>query len=142
MKTIDLKTGTLIKGRIKKLPFIYHYGFIIESPDGLLVAHNTPNKTNSRGGGINIDHFEEWIKTRQLIDYQQTKLTKTDLCEGIDKYSHIPFNLFHWNCEHFVTQVQYEKASSSQLRQWLFASINIVFVIYTLRKRKMFSFPG
>jgi hypothetical protein len=141
LKPNNLRTGDLIKGRIKRLPFIFHYGYILESPKGLYVVHNTPKKTNSRGGGINIDIFEDWIKTRELINYRQTKVTESELIEAIDKYSHIPFNLFHWNCEHFVTQVQYNKPSSQQLKSWLIASINLIFVVYTLRKRKIFYLP-
>ncbi|MDQ6482347.1 hypothetical protein [Dyadobacter sp. LHD-138] len=115
----NLKTGSIIIGTSEILPFIQHVGVIlVNSPNNILVYHNSPTKTNPFGGSVIAEPLKEWIAVRSVIEVKETMLSKAEIEQGYENMKYLKFNLLNFNCEHFVTGLVYHEPSSKQLQFW------------------------
>lgn len=128
-------TGFILKARIKKLPLFYHYGITIEEQEGIKVIHNTPNKKNEFGGNIVVDDLKEWTKTRTIVRKIKTNVTRQQIEEAVSSYAAKPFNLFGWNCEHFIFKIKDGHPRSPQLSEWIYNSVLFGFFIFSALKK-------
>lgn len=134
MEKKEYTTGTILKCSINSLPFIYHYGVILNEGNGILkVIHNAPIK-NKYGGGINVDSLDKFLKTRKIDEAKPTKLTRKDILLSVNKYVKQPFNLITWNCEHYITKLQTGYAQSPQIRNGAKLSAYLVFILIAITK--------
>lgn len=96
---LDVRSGQLIKARVRRFPLLHHYGIALATEDGVFVLHNTPSR------GTTIDHIEKWLSTRDLLTIANTPLMAWENERIIDRFHagcRKNYNLFSYNCEHFV----------------------------------------
>jgi len=119
MQQNDYPTGTLLKASIKRLPFVYHYGIVLNEGNGIYIAHNTPNETNEHGGNVLIDDLDTWTGSRRIVEAKRTKLNANQIAEYIEKHKDKRFSLIFWNCEHFAFGLARNRRNSPQLMTWI-----------------------
>ncbi len=135
-----LKTGELLKASVHKIPFIYHYGFVIVENGRPMIYHNTPNKTNAKGGNVVVDDLATWTKTRTIVKRETTGISEQRIREVTKKHEKKAFNLFTWNCEHYVFLIKDKVYRSPQLSSFIwYASILILFL--GIRGRRLLRSP-
>lgn len=117
------QSGNIIKARVNKFPFIYHYGILTD--DGNRVAHFSPNGKNDYGGSMFIDTVDDYLKTRTQVKVFPVNLNKIRVNETIVKYKEQKFNVLNNNCEHFV----FEAASGQKISPQLDKFIKIIFIV-------------
>jgi len=129
MEKENYTTGTVLKvsDSSKRLPFIFHYGIVLNEGNGLHVAHNTPGKKNEHGGNIQIDTLKYWKRRRRIIEVTKTKLKTSQITNHIEQHKSKPFNIIFWNCEHFVFSLTKKRNYSPQLMFWV--NIIVLFII-------------
>jgi len=133
----DYPTGTILKCSIKRLPFVYHYGIVLNEGNRILkIVHNAPKK-NKYGGGINVDRIEDFLKSRTIDEIKFSKLTRGKIVSSVNKYVKVPFNLFYWNCEHYVTKVETGHAQSPQIRSAARNAAYLIVIILALTKNPL-----
>ena len=130
------ETGQVIKASVNKLPFINHYGIVFISDGQTLVVHNTPNERNKYGGNIQLDSLEKFLSSRTIETVYQTKITREKILKEVDNSVSKPFNLFNWNCEHFVWKVWKGYPLSPQLINWMKYYAGGTFVVVSLIPEK------
>lgn len=110
-------TGDIIKARIKEYPMFFHLGIVVVRSDGIFVYHNAPpeNGINANGGSVLVEPFEKWIETRELVNIEPADITEQQIKEAAAKLSHKKYDLYFFNCEHFVNFVKNEMWQSYQL---------------------------
>jgi len=128
------QTGNIVKSRINKLPFIYHYGIIVMNGSIPVIMHFSPNGVNSRGGSLHVDRVEAYLKTRTLVSVTNTTLTNEQIEAAYNGFIEKKFNLITRNCEHFVNQVAFGKARSKQVENSFMALLAIIIIITVVSK--------
>lgn len=137
-KVIDLQNGDIIKARVNSLPIVYHYGIVIDDKGSdILIIHNTPNKKNEVGGGINIDTLSNWTLTRTIVSKQASKSSKESISRIVKLNASKPFNLINWNCEHFVFLAAFNEKKSPQLTGFIWLVLFILLGIFVLKHEKI-----
>ena len=110
------QTGDIITARVKSLPLFLHHGIVVVNNDGTIsVYHNTPMLKNSSGGGVVKEDIEEWILSRDIIDVEQTGLSREFIEQKSYELSDRPFNLFSFNCEQYIALLRDGRRKSPQL---------------------------
>jgi hypothetical protein len=115
----DYPTGTVLKASINRLPFVYHYGIVINEGYGIYIAHNTPNEQNEYGGNVLIDELDTWTESRRIIEAKKTRINAQKIAAHIEKHKDKKFNLIFWNCEHFIFGLTKNRRTSPQLMTWI-----------------------
>lgn len=126
-----MNTGDIITASIPLLPGIYHQGIIVDTGDQKLVYHNTPTARNDAGGNMIVEPLESWIRSRRIVDVQPTGLNADQIRSRSMQFQDKPFNLFTWNCEHFINGIL-GSSGSKQLRIWTIAAL-ATWAVYKLR---------
>jgi hypothetical protein len=123
------KSGEIIEASPKILPFIKHCGVLLVENGKVLVLHNTPFK-----GTIQED-LEEWKKSRLKIKIYNSKLVGKSNSDIIKQFSKCKdrYQLFTYNCEHFIDCMEGRKQSSEQVT--LFVTAIVAFLIYKKIKK-------
>ncbi len=143
MTTRNLQTGDLVKARVKKLPWIFHYGFILVRESGEIhIIHNTPRTKNERGGNLVIDDIEDFKKTRTIEKISKTKVTNGKLKELIETKANKPFNLLTWNCEHPIYLLTDGTPRSPQLFSHIWFIVILLLAAYYLSRKPIKSAKG
>ena len=132
---MNYKTGDILKGSINKYPFIYHYGVLLVKDGQVTVIHNSPNEKNEHGGNVLRNDLQKWLKTRKIAHVQRANISEGLILKTADKYKSRPFNLFSFNCEHFIFEIRDGRPHSPQLIEVGYHILTIVMVIYTIRNR-------
>lgn len=109
------ETGDILKGRIKEYPAWYHYGIVVVEEDGVFVYHTSPDVKNEIGGSIVKESLDDWLKSRELVQVKPTGIAAERIKKIATLLAHKNYNIYHFNCEHFLSFVQYEKWKSHQL---------------------------
>lgn len=122
-----LKTGDIIRARVRSMPFIFHLGIIVEEPDGLYVYHNSPDYVNENGGNVLKTKLDEWLKERTITVVIHTNMPKEQIEEAVTKLSYQKYNCFNNNCETFISQIRFGIKSSPQAT-WFIYAIGLVAV--------------
>ena len=129
---MEYRTGDIIKARMDRYPFIFHYGIVVVINGKVNIIHNTPDEKNEYGGNIVCYTPEKFFSTRQLISIQHTKISKERILKVVEQNKSRPFNLLTFNCEHFIYEIKDGIPSSPQVRYWLFNIVGFLLIITTL----------
>jgi hypothetical protein len=122
--TSKYKSGQVIKGSPKIFPIIDHFGILIVENGNVFVLHNTPFK------GSITESLKEWEKSRFKIKIKDSKLigkSNSDIKKQFLKCKK-DYNLFSYNCEHFIDCMEGKKQRSEQIL--LFAGSIAAFLVY------------
>ncbi len=128
-----LKSGQIIKTvayTFVGIPFIYHYGLILNDNDKLYVIHN------DRIRGTIKEPYNEFITNkgdrRKIAEIKSSKLQNLSNDELLLRFNSCKgnFSWFNYNCEHFVQCVSRRKQKSEQL---IIASILAISVVLILK---------
>lgn len=116
---MNFRTGDIITARIRSLPLFLHKGIIVIDDDGSIsIYHNTPTEKNSAGGGIIKDSFDDWVLSRDIINVEQTGMTRAYIEQTSYELSDRPFNISSFNCEQYISLLKDGRRKSPQLLQW------------------------
>lgn len=137
MKQNELKTGYILEASINRIPFVYHYGIVLNTDNGIMVVHNTPNEKNSLGGNLIIDDLDTWQQSRNITKVYRTNISENQLKQHIERHKSKRFHLILWNCEHFVFSLRDRTASSPQLVAWTHNILLFVGLAVSLANSKM-----
>lgn len=114
------QTGDIITSTASSNPLLLHKAVCIIEGGKVLLAHNTPMKTNQFGGNVVVDTLEEFLADgRKILDITPSCLERHEIDNGLEKLKYMQFNSFDFNCEHFVSFLVECRHNSPQLRQWL-----------------------
>lgn len=108
-------TGQLIKAKVNNIPFIYHYGIILQEAHETFGLHNSPRQSSV------IDTLDTWLETRTVESVQDTNLigqTNKTIINRFKTECKREYKLFSYNCEHFVDCMVDQELRSEQLRTW------------------------
>ena len=130
-----LQTGDLVKIKSEILPIIYHYGIIDLTPEGIFILHNHPDKLNSKGGNVIKEPFEKWIKGKDIVSVEHTKLNTNDI-DDLQKTLK-DYKFINFNCEHFVNFAKYKSYASPQVIRWTSLVAISLLVYYLIRNKKI-----
>lgn len=132
------KTGDLITGRVKSLPFIFHKGLVVKEHDGLYVWHNTPMYSNEFGGSVVKETLSEWLKSREISKTENTNLDTKNIESTSLKMKDKTFDVLTFNCEQYVYLIKDKIPKSPQLMFWAFTGISalVLFVAFKNSKEK------
>jgi hypothetical protein len=134
-KIENLKNGDLIKVKSDYHPFVFHYGLIEKSNDGLYIIHNHPDKTNSKGGNTVREPFQDWIKGKEILSIESTNIDLNQIKDIYNSLKPFKYDFFNYNCEHFVNFVKDKNYLSPQIIR--FTSVVVVgLLFYYFYKRK------
>ena len=129
------RTGDLVSARPIALPFLVHKGIVVIDPSDNqpCIWHCTPNNHNDQGGSILNHSVTHWLSTRTLTltaNPIHHNLTKEQIEARIQPILSKHFNYLSYNCEHFTSEVLYNKPYSPQVTLW--SAILILSSIYLL----------
>lgn len=116
-----LRTGDIVRARVKTKPFIFHVGIVVEEDDGVYVWHNIPDEYNSDGGNVVKCSIDDYLANRIITYVVSTGLAKEQIEQAAQSLSHEKFSWWRNNCECFVNEVRYGFKSSPQQTWWIFA---------------------
>lgn len=93
-----LRTGDVIKTRIKSFPLIYHYGIIGENETGTNVFHLPANSTPK------FESMEKFLDTRFIVEIKSglSQFNFSQLHERFENVQNLKYSLLNFNCEDFV----------------------------------------
>lgn len=99
------ENGEVIRARVIKSPFIFHYGIIIKKDGFNYIAHN-PSHADGSPHPIIIP-LNDFYKERR---YEKsfgvlTNKSSDQLIETFNKIKYKEYNYFFFNCEDFVNQM-------------------------------------
>jgi len=123
---LGLKTGDIIYARVIKFPLIAHIGVVVVENDRVVVYHNTPKGFNSIGGSILVTTIDDWIKTRTILSITPSDITADSIKQLTKEHLKRKFDLFNFNCEHYVYLLKDGKPKSPQLWRWLITTAAIL----------------
>ena len=134
MKTDEFKEGDVIRILGLNFPLIYHLGIVVNIDGFLYVYHNSPGNKNVHGGSIVGEKLYDWLKGRKAIKVDSTGISKQDVLLYFEKYKYYTYNVFSFNCEHFVKLVTKGTAVGNQSQLWA-----VVAFYFILRRLGVFS---
>lgn len=121
------RTGQLIKASVNRFPLLNHYGIILVDNGQVKVLHNTPFRSSV------IDDLHFWLSTRKLITVDDTELVNYSRDFILDRFNMVcknRYNLFFYNCEHFIDCMLSREQRSEQLSMWLpFMALLVILVL-------------
>jgi len=133
----NLEMGDLIKVKSDYHPLIFHYGIVEKSSEGDFIIHNHPDKKNKQGGNTIKEPLNEWLKGKEIISVEKTKINLNELKEIYEAVKPYKYDFFHYNCEHFVNFVKDNKYISNHVIKYTSYGL-LVFLVYYLFKNKKF----
>jgi len=133
----QLKTGDVVKIKSEILPIIYHYGIIDITPEGIFILHNHPDKLNSKGGNIVREPFQKWIKRKDIVSVESTKLNTQEIGELEKALKEYKYDFINFNCEHFVNFAKNKSYASPQVIRWTSIVAISLLVYYLIRNKKI-----
>lgn len=136
-----LKTGDLVKARVNKIPFIFHYGFVLVENGRPMIYHNTPNQKNEQGGNIIVTDPDTWTRSRTIVSIKATDVTAERIHQVTEKHIKKPFKLLTWNCEHYVFLIKDKTIKSPQLSAFIWYASILLFFLLT-KRRQLFKSPA
>ena len=132
-----LEMGDLIKVKSDYHPLIFHYGIVEKGVDGEFIIHNHPSKTNKQGGNTIKEPLREWLKGKEIVSVEKTKINFKELKEVYEEVKPFKYDFFHYNCEHFVNFVKDKKYISNNVIRYTSYGV-LIFIVYYLFKKKIF----
>jgi len=132
-----LQTGDLIKTKADILPIIYHYGIIIKEENEIYIIHNHPDKINSKGGNTIKEPLSKWIKGRDIVSVEHTKLKVDDINELVETLKNYKYDFINFNCEHLVNFAKNKDYVSPQVLRWTSIAIIGITVYFLLKNKKL-----
>ena len=132
-----LQTGDLIKTKADILPIIYHYGIIIKEENDIYIIHNHPDKINSKGGNTIKEPLGKWIKGRDIVSVEHTKLKVDDINELVETLKNYKYDFINFNCEHLVNFAKNKDYVSPQVLRWTSIAIIGITVYFLLKNKKL-----
>jgi hypothetical protein len=130
---MEYQTGDIIIAKVHGKPY-NHLAIIVIRNNETVIYHNTPSNINEYGGSIIKDTVENFCKTRTIIKVIHNNLTADYIENKVMLLKMEKFNLFHFNCEHFVYGLL-GKSNSPQMELLYIASFISVFSIYSFSKK-------
>lgn len=126
-------SGEVIRARVCKAPFIFHYGIIIHW-DGIVYVLHNPFPIGPR-----IDTVDDFFATRSL-EKNYGKLTgKTDqqLLSEFNAIKDKEYSLLMFNCEDFINKmIGYFKFQSGKIQLFSFIALALVGSYFFYKKLK------
>jgi len=132
---MDYITGDIIKASINKIPFVYHYGIVLETDGIIQIVHNSPNEKNKYGGNILLSSPKEFFQTRKLIQVERTGIDKETIKSKVERFKTHSFNLISFNCEHFIFSIRDNSLHSPQLLNSIRVIATILMLAYSIKNR-------
>lgn len=87
------------------VPFIKHWGIILEIPGGLFIAHNTPYR------GVVVDTLADFFRTRNFLAIKNQFYGLE--FESVAHFLGKPYDLIRFNCYDFIDSVAFYQATKS-----------------------------
>jgi hypothetical protein len=110
------KTGQIIRAKVDHFPLVDHYGIVIVENGNTNIIHNTPFRSSVK------DDINTWLDSRSVMSIYNSNLVNENIeyinykfkndCKG-------KYNLFSYNCEHFIDCMTGKKQNSEQLNYWI-----------------------
>lgn len=122
------KAGDTLHVTSRGIPLVKHIGIITLDSFMPYVWHNTPGMVNDSGGSVIREPLERFLTGRELIQLTGTGLDSDTIESRAVRLLDKPFDLFSFNCEHFVNSVVTGRAVSPQLNHWLLLAV-VLFLI-------------
>jgi len=116
--------GYILTATSRFLPIIQHKGVLILKDRCAFVLHNSPTLTNSVGGSVISESLADWVQNRNVTDVEQIDIAGVDI--NLSKLKIRQYDLFGYNCEHFVCDLGSRPKRSPQLLFWLVIMIVIL----------------
>lgn len=129
------QTGSIVKARVNKYPFIHHYGIVLATPIEPVIVHFSPNGSNEFGGSLFIHSFDKFTATRQIETVVYSPLNYVDIEKGIEEYKCLRFDVLNRNCEHFIYKLTTGKEISPQLMKFIIIVLVITTLIILIKKK-------
>lgn len=111
-----MQTGYLIISEPDGMPFVKHYGIVLQTGDDVMIMHNSPN------GGSQIESLNEFLSTRKIISIKETDLVNYDQNYLVERYNELckkGYHLTDYNCQHFIDCMDGGKAMKERRTEWL-----------------------
>lgn len=106
------RSGQIIKASVNLLPGVYHYGIIINENKDVYVLHNTPFRSAVK------DTLSDFLKSRKLTSLLDSDLiycTNDGIEDRFKAQCSKSYDLFNYNCEHFIDCMLDREEKSEQL---------------------------
>lgn len=120
----DQEHGYVLTATSRFLPIIHHKGVLIYKARGLFVLHNSPTLTNSVGGSVISEPLADWLRNRNVTNVEPIDVSGVDT--NLSRLKIKQYDLFSYNCEHFVCDIGCRPKRSPQLLFWLVIMIVIL----------------
>jgi len=130
-------TGTIIKARVNRFPFIYHYGTVLQIKGVSHVVHFSPRGYNLEGGSLFIDTIAQYTQTRKIVSTHETNLDTKKILTAIEPYKKQKFNIITNNCEHFAYNLHTGNAISPQLAKYSLIIVLLILVTTLIINNKI-----
>lgn len=132
----SVKTGDVLKVKSEFLPFVFHYVIVQKTNNDFVIIHNDPHKINFLGGNIIREDFEDWIIGKEIVEVIPTRLAEKDIDNIVNDLKTTKFDAITWNCEHFISKLNFQKPKSPQIFNWSVGIATLIATIIIIRKYK------
>jgi len=113
------QTGDIVTSTASSNPLLKHKAIVIIENGEVLLAHNTPMKTNQFGGNVVVDTLAQFIADgRQILEVSPSCLERPEINRALEQLKYFPFDSFTFNCEHLVSHMVECRKTSPQLQKW------------------------
>lgn len=127
----DIKTGDVLSASGTTVPFISHVGIVVIDNEGIFVYHVTPDLLNGFGGSLVRENLFAWLTPRRNIKVRSTGISADRIKQVFEELKYNKYNVFTFNCEHFVKYATEGMTGSKQVRAGV---LGIVFAVLKIMK--------
>jgi hypothetical protein len=118
----------VIEAKVKNLPFVYHYGILINVNGRPTVLHNPAT------GGITVEPLQDFIKTREVTRTNGPHyINKNQLDKNFIQSLNKKYHVLTYNCEDFVNDVAGKKILLTEQKNKFFTVLIAGLLILILK---------
>lgn len=115
MKLIDkLKTGDVVFTSCSNSQICYHIGIACEDNGKMKMFHNAPDITNSWGGNVCSESWDDFMKGSYVYKVVRTNVTKARIFAIAKMHRREGWHELFFNCEDFILEIITGKRRSNQ----------------------------
>lgn len=132
---VVFKTGDIVKLKSDEYPMISHIGIVVvEDENNAFIYHNTPTMCNEYNGNIVCEPIKNWLNNRIVLSVQKSGLDKDMIIELSNDLATEPYDVFMWNCEHYISYLKNGVKKSPQIA--FFILLLVLFLVFWLINKK------
>ncbi len=122
----------IISGYSTIVPFIKHYGILLEKGKETFVLHNTPFR------GTVKDSYKQFTKNHYKIRVEPSPLSgkSADYVEYMFSKCQGKYHLTKYNCEHFIACMTGQDRTSPQLKGYEKAGLATAILLLVFTRKK------